>query len=271
MQKTIITSKPDSAAVYLQKLLQYKNLIVSFAIRDIKIKYAQTFLGIGWTLIQPLIGVAIFSVFFSYIFKVNTSGMPYPIFAYMGLSSWNYFMLIFNQGASSILDNKEIIKKVYFPRLVLPLSKVLTGGVDFLISMAVLLLLLPLYNYWPSWQIVFLPLIVLLNIFVGITAALWLSAAGIRKRDLFHIIPFVSNFGMWLTPVFFTMELFPAQFRFLFYINPMATVVEGYRWCLRGGEWSDPLLFINLGFLLLLFFIGFSFFRKTEDKLVELL
>lgn len=178
-------------------------------------------------------------------------------------------MAVFNQGSTAIMDNQVIIQKAYFPKLILNLSKVLTSGFDFLLSLVILLILLPFYKYLPSWQIVFLPFFILLNILVGLTAAIWLSSLGYRKRDLFHIIPYISNFGIWLTPVFYTISMLPEKFRFIFYFNPMVTVVEGYRWCLAGGPWPDYNMLYCLPVLLLLLFAGVYNFKSVEDKFID--
>lgn len=270
-KRNVITAGPDSFIQYLSKAWQYRSLAVTFTRRDLRVKYAQTWLGIGWTLIQPIAGLLIFTLFFGYLFKVDTGNMPYPIFVYLGLTSWNFFTYIFFQGATSVLDNRELIKKVYFPKIILPFSKVLTGGVDYLLSLLILLVLIPVYGYPLSWKLVFVPLFVLYVILIGISAALWLSLLTFRKRDLYHIVPFVINFGIWLTPVFYTSSILPPEYRFLFMLNPMATVVEGFRYCLSGGPWPHVGYLYSVPVVLLLFVGALLVFRKMEDRMTDTL
>lgn len=254
---------------YLNKIWQSRELILLFAKRDIQIKYANTFLGVGWTLLQPITGLIIFSVLFHYVLNIQSSGMPYPIYAFLGFSSWTLFSSIFHQGATSVYDNQSLISKVSFPKIIFVLSKVLTGSVDFLISAVLLLLMMLFYQQIPGWGMILFPLVFLLNILIGCTAALWLSSLALRNRDLFHIIPYVSGFGIWLTPVFYNISVFPEQWRVLFYFNPMATVVEANRWCLSATYDFDIHLLWNIPAMLFLFFGAFLYYGRKEKMFAD--
>lgn len=266
---TIINAQTDSIVQYLRKLWEFRNLAVSFAIRDIKIKYANTIIGLGWSVLYPFVAVGIFTFFFTYLFKSPTNGLPYPLFVFLGVNAWNFFVYIVHQGAGSIFENREVIKKVYFPRLILPISKILVGGLDFLIALVAMMVMMPFFEYTPSFNIFIFPLGILLNVLSGLTIAIWVVNLSVIRRDILHVIPFITHFGMWLTPVFYHINMFPKQWFFLFYINPMASVIEIYRWCLSGGDFPYQLLGFNLVILLGLFLSGFYIFRKTEDVLVD--
>ncbi len=267
--RKIITSEQDSTLTYLNKIWQSRELILLFAKRDIQIKYANTFLGVGWTLLQPITGLIIFSVLFHYVLKIQSSGMPYPIYAFLGFSSWTLFSAIFHQGATSVYDHQTLISKVSFPKIIFVLSKVLTGSLDFVISAALLIVLMVFYHQMPGWGILIFPLVFLLNLMIGCAAALWLSSLALQNRDLFHIIPYVSGFGIWLTPVFYSISVFPEKWRFLFYLNPMATAVEAYRWCLSTTYTFDVHLLWNIPFAILLFIGGLLYFGKKEKLFAD--
>ena len=270
--KTIISSEKDSLYVYFNKVWQHKSLILTLAKRDLKIKYAQTSLGLLWTAIQPLTGLLIFTLFFNQVMHID--GIPesgYAVFAFTGMTSWYFFNYLVYQGSTSLLQGQELIKKIYFPKLILPLSKVLVGLVDFGISMILLVIIMMFNGITPSWHIIFLPFFIVLNIIVGLSVSIWLSALTVRKRDLQHIVPYLINFGIWMTPVFFPATLIPEKFRFLLYFNPMAGIVEGFRWCIwEYGEY-DIKYFVGIFISIILLFFGLVYFKKNEDEMIDML
>jgi lipopolysaccharide transport system permease protein len=267
--KKVITSAYDSPKEYLQKIWVSRHLIWLFAKRDIRIKYANTWLGISWTLLQPLTGLCIFTLLFSYVLKIESGNMAYPVYAFIGFNAWNFFSAVLNQGAPAVYQNQVLVTKVSFPKMVLNLSKVLTSGFDFLIAAVLLIALMPFFKTVPGWQIFFLPLVFLLNAVIGLTMALWLSALALKRRDLFHIIPYISSFGIWLTPVFYTMDIFPEEWQFVFYFNPMTTVVEAYRWCLSSSYVFDVYLLINIPVVAVLFVGAFLLYNRKEKVIVD--
>ncbi len=265
-EKTIITAEPDSLWIYLNKIWQYRSLIFVFAKRDLKVKYAQTWLGLGWTIVQPLTGLLIFSFFFGYVLKWQADGLPYSLYVLSGLLGWNFFNYIVYQGMNSVQESAHVIKKIYFPKAVLPLSKVVVAMVELSVSFLLIIPLLIWHEQALSWRIIFIPVILLFNILIALFVVFLTASLSYRIRDLFHLVPFLMYFGIWVTPVFFTKTILPQQIDFIWYFNPMAAVVEGWRWCLF-SEWQYNLYFVPaLLSIVLLFISGFYMYSKAESK-----
>ena len=271
MKRTITANSKRSVINALKSVIAHRGLIATFAARDLKIHYAQTLLGILWSLIRPLTGLLIYSVFFGGLLNVDTGTIPYPLFAFSGLICWYYFAHLVGTGGTSLLASQDIVKKINFPKLILPLSKALGGLVEFTISFAVLLGLMIYWGYVPGPKILFLPLIVLLNIFAGLSIGIWLSALTVRYRDFQQIIPYLINFGIFLTPVFYPISLIPSEFQFIIFLNPMAGVVELMRWALLDG--AVPNISFAYGFVLsaCLMISGLYYFVKTEGRIADVL
>jgi lipopolysaccharide transport system permease protein len=266
MYRTIITSEPESLISYVKKVLRYKQLITVFAKRDLKVKYSQTFLGLAWTVVQPMASLLIFSFFFGYILQWKTGEIPYTLYVLTGLISWNFFSYIVYQGTSSIQESGELIKKIYFPKAILPLSKVCVALVEFCITFVLLIPFLFFYHQPISWHVIFIPLLLILNTSFALFIVFSIGSLAYKMRDLFHIIPFLMNFGIWCTPVFFTKDILPAKINFIWYLNPMASVVEGFRWCLF-PEWKYDLNFLPALFMIVpLFIAGFSMYKRAERE-----
>ncbi|MGB1248851.1 MAG: ABC transporter permease [Chitinophagales bacterium] len=270
MARTIISSKPDTLLQYLEKIWVNKSLILTLARRDLKAKYAQTILGLAWTIVQPLTAVVIYTLFFSVLLKFETE-YPYVLFVLSGILLWGLFNYIFAQGSTAVQQNQDLVQKLYFPKLILPLSKVLVALVEFA---AILLFFIGLLIVFQvnvfSWKLMLtLPIFGILIIF-SLGLALILGAATAKNRDLNHIIPFLVNFGIWVTPVFYPVTVIPEQYKNLLYINPMATLIQLFRWCL----FDEPIsiyAFLGIGVAFLIFLIGFFFFKKVEDKMIDVL
>ena len=272
MKERIIDSKPESLSNWMQTLFEYRRLIRVFAIRDLKAKYAQTLLGFFWTLIQPLAGLLVFSLFFGYLVKIPIpNDVPYPLFAFSGMISWYYFTYIMTQGGSSLINNQELIRKIYFPRVVLPLSRVITGFPEFAVSFLLIGIMMPFFGVWPSWAILFLPVFALLNVVAGLGVAIWLSAITIRIRDFHHIIPYLVNFGIWMTPVFYPGTIVPEPYQFLLYFNPMAGIIAGFRWTLLNGPPPDLAFLPSFIFLFIFLFLGILVFKRAEKNAADCL
>lgn len=269
-QPIIITAKADPLFIYLKKVWASRILMVALAKRDLKAKYAQTALGVLWSLLQPLTGLLIFTFFFQRVIPIGDKiGYPYSIFAFIGMTSWYYFSFNVTQGGMALMQSQDLIKKIYFPKLVLPLSKALVGLGDFFTSLLLLLIIMLIEGYVPSWKIIFLPFFLLLNAITGLSVSLWLSALTIRYRDFQHILPYLINFGIWLTPVFYPGTLIPSQYSYLLYLNPMAGVIEGFRWCLMGESAFLPAYWVGISVAVVLFVGGLLFFQKMEDQLSD--
>lgn len=266
MKKTVITPDSDSLWLSLKKIWHYKELMLTFAKRDLRVKYAQTWLGIGWTIIQPLTALLIFTFFFSYVLHWQADGLPYSLYVLSGLLGWNFFVYIVYQGSFSVHESAALIKKIYFPKAILPFSKVFVAMVELLISFLLFIPLVLYYRQEISWHILFLPLALLFNILSALVLVFFSSAVAYRKRDVLHFIPFLIYFGVWVTPVFFTKSTLPEHLYILWYSNPMASVTELWRWCLF-PDWEFDLYFLpSLLLLIPLFLFAFWLFIKNERK-----
>lgn len=261
-----ISAEPDSLKDYIQKVKQYKSLIWVFAKRDLKVKYAQTSLGIAWTIIQPLTGLIIFTFFFSYILKWEAEFLPYSVHILTGLLGWNFFSYIVSNGSMSINESSSIIKKIYFPKSILPFSKVLVALVELGISFLLLVPLLIYFKLWLSWKIIFIPLVLLFNVFCALAIVFWLSSFAYKNRDLLHLLPYILNFGIWLTPVFFTNDILPENLQFLMEYNPMANVVNMWRWALFDQVVFQPIWIVNFIIISIIMVIGIIFYNKRENE-----
>ena len=235
-----------SVASRLSEVWAYRELFYFFTWRDIQVRYKQTALGVAWAVIQPVLTMAVFSVFLGALARVPSDGVPYPVFVFCGLVPWQLFAYALGASASSLVSNERLVSKVYFPRLILPLSAVLAGLVDFVIALAALLVLMRLYGLWPGWAIVTLPLFTLLAIATAIAVGLGLSALSVRYRDVRHALPFLTQFWLFATPIAYPSSLLPERFRPLYGLNPMAGVVEGFRWALLGqGNPPSALILVS--------------------------
>jgi lipopolysaccharide transport system permease protein len=254
----------------LKKIWQYRALISAFAIRDIRVQYAQTKLGILWSLIQAITAALIINLFFGILLKVPVPNIPYIIYAFPGMMAWYYFSYIVNNSGTSLSQSQHIIKKVYFPKLILPLYKTIVGLVEFLIWFILLAIMLIYYSQPIYINVIFLPIAILMNVITGLSIAIWLSALTVRYRDVYHIIPYLVGFGIFVTPVFFDTTMIPQNYHFLIYFNPMAGVIAFYRWCLLNIDFSFYYLLglIPAGFL---FISGLFYFRKVEGIMADVI
>lgn len=260
---------PDTFTEYAAKIWTYRSLIVTFAKRDLKVKYSQTFLGVLWILLAPFPSVIVFTFFFGKIIKLDTGLLPYPVFALTGLIGWSLFSNLNSSIGSSLIEAQGIIKKIYFPKMILPFSKILSAGVDFVVSFLVLLMVMIFMGVSPGWTIVFFPLFLLLNIICGCAIGIWIAALTFRYRDMQHFIYQILNFSIWLTPVFYPATILPASLHYLMYFNPMAFVIVGYRYTLSGAEMPSFSYMISIIPLLLILISGLFYFRKIEDEIAE--
>jgi|AntAceMinimDraft_17_1070374.scaffolds.fasta_scaffold08154_1 lipopolysaccharide transport system permease protein len=270
-KKNIVSDRHNNIKSNFKSIYKYRSLIYTFALRDIKLQYAQTLLGIVWSIIKPLTGLLIFTLFFDKLLKIDTGDIPYPLFAFIGIISWYYFSYLIQQGGTSVMQEQNLIKKIYFPKLILPISKALAGLVEFSISLILLFVMMLLWGYIPSFRIVFFPVFIILNIIAGLSIGIWLSALTVRYRDFHHIIPYLVSFGIFITPVFYPTTLIPQQYHFLIYLNPMAGVIEGFRWTLLRE--AAPSLWFLISFIpmILLFFSGLYYFTKIEGKMADII
>jgi len=265
----IITSESDSLKVYLQKIWQYRTLIWVFARRDLKVKYAQTWLGLGWTLFQPLTAFAIYTFFFGYILNWKTDGIDYPVYVLSGLLGWNFFSYIVSSGTYGIQESSHLIKKIYFPKTIIPLSKILFASIELGINLLLLIVLILVYQQGISWKILFLPLVIVYNAICALTLVFLFTALAYKKRDILHLVPFALQFGIWFSPVFFSRDILPNKISFLMDLNPLANVVEMWRWCLFDFGEVNWLWSIVLIASMSLFCLGIFLFSRVEYTLTD--
>ena len=274
MGRLVVDAKSNRLSLNLRELAQYKDLFWVLAYRDLRVRYAQTFLGFLWAFIQPAATILILTLVFGKALKIDTGGVPYPLFAVCGMVGWTYFAFVMQQSGQSIIASQQMIKKIYFPRLVIPLSKALVGLVDFGVTILLLLLMVFWYSYYPSPNIVWLPLFVILIIIYSLSVGILLSALSIRYRDIQHIIPFMTQIGLYLTPVAYPAEFIikaiPPWLSVIYFLNPMAGIIEGLRWSLLGT--SIPTIYYMYSFLMaILLFIGSLFyFKKVEREMADI-
>ena len=260
-----LQAKAGWAALDLRELWAYRELLAFQAIRDIKVRYQQTLLGAAWAVLQPVTQMVVFSVFFGRLLNVGSDGVPYPVFAYCALLPWQLFAFALTQSSNSLVDNSHLITKVYFPRLIVPLASVIAGMVDFCISFVVLLGLMFWYGITPTWAVVTLPLFVLLAVGAALAAGLWLSALNVQYRDIRYTLPFLTQIIFFLTPIVYPSSRIPEAYRWIAGLNPLAGVVEGFRWALLGNvRPPGPMLAVSIGVTALLLIGGLFYFRRME-------
>jgi len=267
----IIKPSRGWVSLRLNDLWDYRELLYFLVWRDVKVRYKQTVLGAAWAIIQPLFAMVVFSIFFGRLAKVPSDGLPYPIFTFAALLPWQLFAHALNESGNSLVANQQLIKKVYFPRLVIPLAAILAGLVDFAIAFLVLLGLMFYYGIYPTLAIFTLPLFILFAIATALAAGLWLSALNVEYRDIRYTIPFLTQFWLFATPVVYPSSLVPESWRALFGLNPMAGVVEGFRWALLGKSGGmGPLLLVSVFMVIVLLIGGLLYFRRMEKTFADL-
>jgi lipopolysaccharide transport system permease protein len=255
----------------LRELWRYRELLYFLVWRDIKVRYKQTALGAAWAILQPMMTMLVFSIFFGRLAKVPSDGVPYPIFAFTALLPWQLFAFALGESANSLVSNQNLITKVYFPRLVMPMASVVAGLVDFAIAFVVLLVMMFYYGIVPTRAVAVLPLFVLLAVLTALSVGLWLSALNVKFRDVRYTIPFLTQLWMFATPVAYPSSLVPQPWRTWYGLNPMAGVVEGFRWALLGKS-GDPgsLLWVSVGAVVALLGGGLIYFRRTEATFADI-
>lgn len=266
----VIRPSTGWAPLHLRELWEYRELLYFLTWRDIKVRYKQTALGATWAVLQPLLTMVVFSVFFGRLAKVPSDGLPYPIFAYCGLVPWTYFATALSQSANSLVDHGRLITKVYFPRLLVPAASVIAGLVDLGIALVVLVGMLLFYGVAPGPAVITLPLFILLAAATALAVGLWLSALNVQYRDVRYTLQFLIQFWLFATPVAYPSSLVPQRWRILYGLNPMTGVVEGFRWALLGkGEAPGALLAVSVLTVAAALIGGLFYFRRMERAFAD--
>jgi lipopolysaccharide transport system permease protein len=254
----------------LRELWAFRELVYFLTWRDITVRYKQTALGAAWAIIQPFFTMVVFSLFFGKLAKVPSDGIPYPIFAYAALVPWTFFANGLSESSNSLVANANLIRKVYFPRLVVPVSGVLSGLVDFLIAFVVLLGMILYFGITPTWNIIFLPLLLLLALTTSLGVGFWFSALNVQFRDVRYVVPFVTQFWLFATPIAYPSSLLPEPWRTVYGINPMVGVVEGFRWALLGAKTAPgPIIAVSAVVATATLITGAFYFRKMERTFAD--
>ncbi|MCD6356279.1 MAG: ABC transporter permease [Anaerolineaceae bacterium] len=270
-RKSILKPTRGWAALNLRDLWLYRELIYFMTWRDLKVRYKQTLLGASWAILQPFLTMVVFSIFFGNLAKVPSDGVPYPIFSYTALIPWTLFSKALQDASRSLVANSHMITKVYFPRMILPLSSVLAGLVDFLIAFIVLLGMMFFFRITPTVNLWMLPFFLLLTLVTAIGVGLWLSALNVLYRDINYILPFLTQFWMYLTPIAYPSSMVPEEWRAIYALNPMVGVVEGFRWVLLGTEQPSGIMtMVSSAVAVILLVSGMFFFRRTERLFADM-
>ncbi len=271
-QKLVIEAG-RSEQQYWKDIWRYRELFYFLAWRDILVRYKQTAIGMAWALIRPFLTMVVFTVVFGNLAKLPSEGVPYPILVFAGMLPWQFFSTALSECSNSLISNANLISKVYFPRLIVPTSAVIVSFVDFMISGMILLGLMAWYNYVPTWRILTLPLFIGIAFAASIGVGLWLAALNVEYRDFRYIVPFIVQFGLYISPVGFSSNIVPEQWRLLYSLNPMVGVIDGFRWAILGGESKIymPGFLVSVGLVVLLLVSGIWYFRRMERTFADVI
>jgi lipopolysaccharide transport system permease protein len=266
----IIIEAGRSERNYWKDIWRYRELFYILSWRDIKVRYKQTVIGAAWSVIRPVLTTVIFTIVFSKVAKVGYEGAaPYALMVYAGMLPWQFFSSALTEASTSLIGNTNLISKVYFPRLIVPASAVITTLVDFAISFLILLVLLLLYRFAPPVKILFIPVFIILTFLAAFGSGLYITALNVKYRDFRYIIPFIVQFGLYITPVGFVSSTISGKWRLLYSLNPMVGIVDGFRWCILGDEIYWPGLFISVLVIVFLLWLGVWYFRHTEKSFAD--
>lgn len=271
-RRTVIEPSKRRFYLNLGGIWEYRELLLFLAWRDVKTRYAQTAIGFAWAIIQPVAMMLLFTLVFSNVAKLPSDGVPYPLFVYAGLLPWGYFARSLDKSSFSMVAEGNLISKVYFPRIIVPISATLVGLIDFAIAFVLLLVMMAFYGVMPSWEVLFIPVFLLLTVLTSLAVSLWLAALFVRFRDIASAMPLVTQIWMFATPVVYPASLIPDQWKWLNNLNPMAGVIEGFRWALL--KTSPPgldTLAVTVVFVSALLLLGMSYFNRMERKFVDVI
>jgi len=257
---------------YWKDLWRYKELFYVLTWRDIKVRYKQTVIGVAWAVIRPLLTMIIFSVVFGKLAKLPSVGnAPYPIMVFAALIPWQFVSTALSECSNSLIGNSNLISKIYFPRIIIPTSAIITSFIDMFISFVLLIILMFYYHFVPSWQFVFLPIFIILGFFAAFGFGILLTALNVKYRDFRYIIPFIVQLGLYISPVGFNSSIIPEKWKLIYSINPMVGIIDGFRWSIIGGATDYNLISLWLSFIVILLFtyLGIRYFRKTEKAFAD--
>ncbi len=258
---------------YFRDLWIYRELFLFLAWRDILVRYKQTIIGIAWSVLRPLLTMIVFTIVFGKLAKLPSDGAPYAVMVYCAMLPWQFFSNTLNEGGNSLISNSNMISKVYFPRIIIPTSSMIVSLIDFLISFVILILVMAIYLFVPNWKIVLIPLFLVLAMITSLGVTYLISALNVKYRDFRYVLPFIIQFGLYISPVGFSSAIVPVKWRLLYSLNPMVGVIDGFRWCIIGTEniiyW--PGFCLSICVAIIMFLTGFTIFRKTEREFADVI
>lgn len=274
VQQELVIEAGQQGRQYWRDFWQFRELLYFLAWRDVKVRYKQTLIGIAWVMLKPLLTMLVLTVVFHRVAGLGQdSVVPYHILVFAGLLPWQFFAATFSDSANSVVGNSQMITKVYFPRMIVPVSSVLAGTMDFFVNLLLLIPLMLWFDFWPGWQVVFLPFFLGLGILIALGTGIGLSALNVRYRDIRFVIPFVVQIGLYISPVGFSASEVPDAWRWLYDLNPMVGIIEGCRWCLLGGDYPMPTFALINSLLIgsLTLFISIRYFRRSERTFADVI
>ena len=269
----IVIEAGKTESLYWRDLFRYRELFYFLAWRDVLVRYKQTVIGVVWAVLRPFLTMAVFVLVFGRIAKLPSDGIPYPVMVFAAMLPWQLFSTSLSEGSNSLISNANLISKVYFPRLIVPASAVIVSFVDFAISSILLALLMVWYQVWPSWHLLALPFFTLLALMASMGAGLWLAALNVQYRDFRYVVPFMVQFGLYVSPVGFTSSVIPEKWRLIYALNPLVGVIDGFRWAVSAGRSAVylPALWMSVGVVALLLASGVWYFRRTERTFADVI
>ncbi|WP_440637745.1 ABC transporter permease [Bradyrhizobium sp. PUT101] len=274
MKDVIIIEAGRRERHYWLDLWRYRELFYVLAWRDLAVRYKQTVIGVLWALIRPLLTMVVFTIVFSRIAKLPTDGdAPYALMVFAGILPWSFFSSALSEASASLVNNERLISKVYFPRLIVPIATIVVAFVDFLISFCILFLLMAWYGFMPDWRMLLIPVFAVWAFIASVGPALWITSLNVKYRDFRYIIPFIVQFGLYVSPVGFSFSVIPEQWRLVYSLNPMVGVINGFRWCILRGQ-SDlywPGLIVGIAVSAFFVWLGIRYFRNSERTFADLI
>ena len=269
IKESIVFEAGSTDRHYWKNIWQHRELLIFLAWRDLLIRYKQTFVGVSWVLIRPLLTMIVFTIVFGRIANLQSNDVPYSLLVFTGLLPWLFFSGALSDCSNSLVGNSALLSKIYFPRLIVPASTLLVAIVDFAISFSLLFLLMLWYGIMPSWHILALPFFVFLTAFIAFGFGIWFAALTVKYRDFRHLVPFLLQLGVYASPVGYSTALIPEKWKILYYLNPMASVIDGFRWSVIGGEiyWQGMVFCLLISSIALI--TGLSNFRKSEGRFAD--
>ena len=270
---TLVLEAGRAERHYWKDLWRYRELFYFLSWRDILVRYKQTVIGVAWSILRPLLTMIVFTLVFGRLAKLPSGGVPYPILVYAAMLPWQFFANSLSESSNSLITNSNLLTKVYFPRLIVPASAVIVSLVDFLISFVILIGLMGWYRFVPDWRILTLPLFLTLAFFASFGFGLWLAALNVKYRDFRYVVPFIVQFGLYVSPVGFSSDVVPEQWRLLYSLNPMVGVIDGFRWAILGGcaPLHMPGFLMSLLVTTVFLFLGIGYFRRTERQFADII